>query len=98
MRNPRRATPAADSKSNHLTSASLTAQRAFVVHLRPAVELDRRQFAGRVAHITSGREARFFTVADLVEFIEGIIAEEGQEYGPTQPGLADNLQQEGTGK
>ncbi len=48
---------------------SLSIQRAFVVHLA-ARRAGRRRFMGRVEHLPSGRATTFFSLAELLRFLE----------------------------
>ena len=57
----------------------LPATRAFVVQLRGDAEVGRGRWAGRIAHVVSGRAAHFETLAELVAFIERVLATREEE-------------------
>lgn len=51
----------------------LPAARAFVVQLRGEAEVARGYWAGRIAHVVSGRTAHFETLQELAAFIERVL-------------------------
>lgn len=59
----------------------LPAARAFVVQLRGDAHVGRGRWAGRIAHVVSGRAAHFESLDGLVAFIERVLAD--REEGPS---------------
>ena len=51
--------------------AALSPQRAFVVHFRRPNRNLAAQPGGRIEHIVSGRSARFSSMEQLLEFVNG---------------------------
>lgn len=54
--------------------ASLTAESAFVVHLAASATDTPGTIKGRIEHITSGRSTRFASTAELIGFMQRIVA------------------------
>jgi hypothetical protein len=52
----------------------LPADRAFVVQLHVETDLAQGRIMGRVEHVVSGCAAHFDTLADLLRFIERVLA------------------------
>jgi hypothetical protein len=61
-------------------AAALPAERAFVIQLRAATD-GGVPFAGRVEHIASGLAARFASVAELIGFVQQVLAPPAQPAG-----------------
>ncbi|HVP29357.1 MAG TPA: hypothetical protein VMW35_09380 [Myxococcota bacterium] len=53
--------------------STLSAQRAFVVHLGPNGGSGRRRFRGRVEHLSSGESAHFSSLEALLAFFTSIL-------------------------
>ena len=52
--------------------STLSAHRAFVVHLGPIGGRRRRRFRGRVEHLSSGASARFSSLGGLLAFFAAV--------------------------
>ncbi len=53
--------------------STLSAQRAFVVHLGPSAGPGRRRFTGRVEHLSSGESTHFSSLEALLAFFTRIL-------------------------
>lgn len=53
--------------------STLSAQRAFVVHLGATGAPGRRRFTGRVEHLSSGESAHFSSLRGLLAFFAAIL-------------------------
>jgi len=60
-----------DSHGHH--ESTLSAHRAFVVHLSAAPRRGRRRFTGQVEHLSSGRTRHFSSLKGLVVFLAEIL-------------------------
>jgi len=54
-------------------ASRLSVHRAFVVHFATGGNPRRRRFQGRVEHLSSGRTARFSSLAQLLEFVADVV-------------------------
>jgi hypothetical protein len=61
--------------------STLSAQRAFVVHLGRPAGRGRRRFGGRVEHLSSGKSTHFTSVRGLLAFFETVL-ETAEDGGP----------------
>jgi len=65
--------------------STLSAHRAFVVHLGAASRPGRRRFTGEVEHLSSGRSAHFSSLKELLAFLVGIL-----DASPPDPLVPDD--------
>ncbi len=69
-----------ESETTNLSEqASLSPQRAFVVHFRSDTNVERRLFAGRVEQVVSGRAVHFSSLAELLAFVARALKESRRE-------------------
>jgi hypothetical protein len=61
--------------------ATLSAQRAFVVHLAAGGGSRRRRFRGRVEHLSSGSSTHFSSLEGLLAFFAAVLDAAPQEAG-----------------
>jgi hypothetical protein len=61
------------------SGGALPIQRAFVVHFA-CERSERRRFIGRVEHLSSGQAKQFFSLAELLEFLD-LAPDEGPGEG-----------------
>ena len=62
--------------------STLSAQRAFVVHLGRGERRGRRRFRGRVEHLSSGESTHFSSLKGLLAFFAAILDAEQDGDGP----------------
>lgn len=55
------------------TRSALSAEWAFVVHVRPGAIPEEGCLAGRVEHVSSGRSAHFGSLPELLVFLGGVL-------------------------
>lgn len=63
-----------DDRTPTTRRASLTADVAFVVHFAASTADTPETVKGRIEHITSGRSTRFASIAELIGFMQHIVA------------------------
>jgi len=61
--------------------STLSAQRAFVVHLGRNGGHGRRRFSGRVEHLSSGKSTHFNSLKGLLAFFAAVL-ETAEDAGP----------------
>ncbi len=52
---------------------SLPASRGFVVQIEANADVNKGQICGRIEHVVSGKSSRFYSIKDLLSFIESNI-------------------------
>ena len=62
--------------------STLSAHRAFVLHLGPAGRSGRRRFTGQVEHLPSGRSIHFSSLKELLAFLTGVLDASAPEARP----------------
>jgi hypothetical protein len=64
--------------------STLSAQRAFVVHLGRGGGPGRRRFNGRVEHLASGKSTRFTSLRGLLAFFAAAVLDAADEAAPPE--------------
>jgi hypothetical protein len=76
--------------------STLSAQRAFVVHLSAGAGSGRRRLSGRVEHLSSGQSTHFSSLKGLLAFFATVLDAAGGppiEPAPAVPGSGSLLRQ-----
>ena len=71
--------------SGNAQDSTLSAHRAFVVHLGARVRPGRRRFSGRVEHLSSGESIRFTSLKELLAFFTFVLETRARTAASMRP-------------